>query len=92
MTSNPLHCGAPRRWFLAPLSLGIGLMVLSIMIWYHPQILLFMVVAPLFLAGLGLMLFGLDLWHGAKGWREKVRNVKFRFSVKDDDHADRPDQ
>jgi len=75
--------GAPRRWYVYPLTAGVLLIVLSVVIWYFPRVLLFLVVLPIFLVGVGLLLFGLDLWRGMPDWRERVVQARYRYWPRD---------
>jgi len=84
MTPNPSFRANPSRLYLYPLLLGLVLMAFSILAWYYPGILLFLVLAPVFLTGLGLVLFGLDIWHGIPNWRQKVTRATFSWRGDDD--------
>jgi hypothetical protein len=68
----------PRRWFMIPLMLGILLIILSILFWVFPRLLLFLLVLPIFIAGIILLMVGLDLWHYA-ALRERVRSIHTRY-------------
>jgi len=71
----------PRRWFLLPFLSGLALMLLSVLIYMYPKVfLLLFVVIPLFAVGLGLALFGLDLWRGLPAVRERVQIIQARFT------------
>jgi hypothetical protein len=71
--------GQPRSWYTVPLLSGIALMVLALLFWIFPRLLLFFFLFPIFALGLGLTLYGLDLWHGVPDWREKITRVRHHY-------------
>lgn len=73
--ADQMHRGVPRRWFLLPFVLGVILMLLAVLFWIFPRLLLFIFLFPVFMTGLGLALYGLDLWRGVPNWRKKVERV-----------------
>jgi hypothetical protein len=58
-------------------------MLLAVLFWYYPRLLLLIMLAPLFLAGLGLALYGLDLWRGVPDWRGRVERVSVKVWPRD---------
>ncbi|HUT25573.1 MAG TPA: hypothetical protein VM492_14615 [Sumerlaeia bacterium] len=70
--------GPARRWYLVPLVAGLALMVVSVLIVAYPRLLAILFAVPMFLAGLGIFLFGLDLWHGIADWRRRMRELQRR--------------
>lgn len=80
--------GRPRKWFLVPFLLGLALMAFGILCWVFPRLLLFVVCAPMVMAGLGLALFGLDLWRGVPQWRRHVETIHLKVWNRRDDETE----
>jgi len=70
--------GPARRWYLIPVLAGLALMAASVLIVAYPRLLALLFAVPIFLAGLGILLFGLDLWHGIADWRRRMRELRQR--------------
>jgi uncharacterized membrane protein HdeD (DUF308 family) len=62
-----------RRFSLVPLLSGLALVVVGILMIFHPdvfiRVLLVLAGIPVLMAGIGLMLFGFDLWRKVPKWR-----------------------
>lgn len=69
----------PRRWFVQPVAIGLSLMAAAVIFWIFPRLLLFILLLPLLAAGVGLTLYGLDLWQGVPDWRGKITRLLERF-------------
>lgn len=79
--------GGGRQWYAAPLVLGIVLIIFGILIIRYPIILQLLVAIPILMAGLGLALFGLDLWRADRvgQWRTVVDVKKWPGWPRSDD-------
>lgn len=73
----PTFQGNPRRWFVVPFILGIMMMAFAVLGWVYPRLVLFLLLFPLFMMGLGLVLFGLDLWKGVPNWKKRAHHVRY---------------
>lgn len=70
----------PPRLYLIPLLGGLGLIGLGAAILIHPWLLRLLVALPFFLAGLGLVSAGLNLWRiWPRQWRSRVQIHSRRF-------------
>ncbi len=85
MSTDPALRGSPRRWYLIPFVLGLALMTLAVLVVKYPILLVIAVAVPLFLAGLGLMLWGLDLWRSLPEWTERIHPARFTAAWRSDE-------